>query len=39
MVPTLTCGLVRENTSLAIVPPQIHYFVTPRIGFGAKGGG
>src|ERR1700730_9606968 len=22
MVPTLTCGLVRENTSLAIFPPQ-----------------
>ena len=23
MVPTLTCGLVREKTSLAIVPPQV----------------
>jgi hypothetical protein len=23
IVPTLTCGLVRANTSLAIVPPQV----------------
>src|SRR5947207_3647714 len=24
IVPTLTCGLVRAKTSLAIVPPQVH---------------
>src|SRR6266404_7072522 len=36
MVPTLTCGLVRENTSLAIVPPQVQLLYTPNRNSGRR---